>query len=494
MASSPSSVNSTFRPSGERPIVSGLGLSDGSEASEGPELVVDSRAAPTTQAAANWEQPRPSKKELWRQRRGSGGQFQGPAARQQPRREVSPEMEGLCFKCFEEGHRKIDCKNKVVCLRCGLPGHESKDCKRPRSPSSEEDLRRAALAKVARRGPAAQSSRPGQGARGQQEPPPPPAVSAQEDNRTVWPSLPYLRMETARHEESQPSELCIVRRTRAMEDLERRLQFAMVAYVGGARRDISPEFVVGALGAEAGISPEWFSVHEYRPEDFLVVFARQEHRSIVGARPSFDHKGVRLFFRQWNRQAQAVHSVMRYKVSLVLEGIPPHAWEREVVEDLLGSAYLVDMVAPETSARRDLSAFKLSAWTADPEGISSLRWMAVPEPGLVAPLADPELLQYKVLIHVDSVTEFDRADEPWFLRASSGSDQSGIPDADGGSMGARGGGPRSYTRRPPMELRSARSAPSWRSRRAARRWCSVGGGAAVGKFGGGRRLAHPSDE
>uniref|UniRef100_A0A452ZPK7 DUF4283 domain-containing protein n=1 Tax=Aegilops tauschii subsp. strangulata TaxID=200361 RepID=A0A452ZPK7_AEGTS len=199
-----------------------------------------------------------------------------------------------------------------------------------------------------------------------------------------------------------------------MGDLERRLQFAMVAYAGGARHDISPEFVVQALGAVVGIEPEWLSVHCYRPEDFLVVFARQEHRNLVAARPFIDHNGMRLYFRQWNRQAQAVHSMLSFKVSLVLEGIPPHAWDREVAEDLLGSSCLVDMVAPETSARRDLSAFRLSAWTADPDAIPSLRWLAIPEPGLSAPLMEPSLLQYKILIHLDSVTDFAGRDEPLF--------------------------------------------------------------------------------
>jgi hypothetical protein len=52
---------------------------------------------------------------------------------------------------------------------------------------------------------------------------------------------------------------------------------------------------------------------------------------------------------------------MRSKVSLVLEGIPPHAWDMVVVEDLLGKNYAVDAVAPETKARSDLSLFKLSA-------------------------------------------------------------------------------------------------------------------------------------
>lgn len=95
--------------------------------------------------------------------------------------------------------------------------------------------------------------------------------------------------------------------------------------------------------------------------------------------------------------------------------MPPHAWDREVAEDLMGTACLVDMVAPETSSRRVLSAFKLTAWTMDPEAIPSLWWLAIPEPGLVAPLTEPTLLQYKVLIHLDSVTEFRSGDKPWFL-------------------------------------------------------------------------------
>lgn len=80
-----------------------------------------------------------------------------------------------------------------------------------------------------------------------------------------------------------------------------------------------------ALGAVVNVEPEWVSVHCYRPEDFLVVFARQEHRNLVAARPFVELQGVCLYFRQWNRQAQAVHSVFHYKVSIVLEGIPPHA-------------------------------------------------------------------------------------------------------------------------------------------------------------------------
>lgn len=152
----------------------------------------------------------------------------------------------------------------------------------------------------------------------------------------------------------------------------------------------------------------------------------------------------------------------RFTVLLMLEGIPPYAWDREVVEDLLSSACLVDTVAPETSSRVDLSSFKLSAWTADPEAIPSLRWLAVPEPGMVVPLSQPALLQYRILIHVYAITDYNEVDEPWFLRGSSDCGKSGIPDS-----GDDHGGGDAVTRHPSWQfgVRDARASSSGTRRR-----------------------------
>uniref|UniRef100_M8C557 CCHC-type domain-containing protein n=1 Tax=Aegilops tauschii TaxID=37682 RepID=M8C557_AEGTA len=220
-------------------------------------------------AVVPWEQPRPSRKELWRRHQASGASVSPhrgqPAAR--ARRQVSSEMDGLCYKCFEEGHYKKDCTNQVVCFRCKLPGHESKDCKRPRSPSPEEELRRMTMAKVARREvpPRALAGGP---SRTSPPPPPPPSMAAAP---TAWPSLCVPCLERSAPEDLSSHELSVARPTGSMADLERRLQFAMVAYVGGARHDIRLEFVLQALGAVASVEPEWVSVHCFRPEDFLVV-------------------------------------------------------------------------------------------------------------------------------------------------------------------------------------------------------------------------------
>jgi hypothetical protein len=123
---------------------------------------------------------------------------------------------------------------------------------------------------------------------------------------------------------------------------------------------------------------------------------------------------------------------MKSRVSLVLEGILPHAWDISVVEDLLGKSCAVEEVAPETRARSDLALFKLSAWTSQVEAIPVARMLAVPKPvtgeemsahsaaavvregaqrASTARTAQPiQALQYRVLVHVVRVEEEGRLD------------------------------------------------------------------------------------
>jgi hypothetical protein len=70
--------------------------------------------------------------------------------------------------------------------------------------------------------------------------------------------------------------LYVVPRTKEMQDLEQRLQFAMVAYVGGGRQLVSYDLVHDMLVHRLGLLREGFSVHLYCPEDFLIVFSTVE--------------------------------------------------------------------------------------------------------------------------------------------------------------------------------------------------------------------------
>jgi hypothetical protein len=168
--------------------------------------------------------------------------------------------------------------------------------------------------------------------------------------------------------------------------------------------------VLGSIGVPAGE----VSVHEFAPEDFLVVFSTAAYKNRVAARPSVEHAGFSLFFHSWNRQAQATHVSLDSRVELLIEGVPPHAWDTAVVEDLLGKSCAVEEVAEETASRRDLSSFKLRAWTSDLDSIPVARMLVVPEPtastvasGSVSARKEPELpaLKYKILVHVTKVEQ-----------------------------------------------------------------------------------------
>ncbi|KAK1626853.1 hypothetical protein QYE76_001168 [Lolium multiflorum] len=262
--------------------------------------------------------------------------------------------------------------------------------------------------------------------------------------------------------------LCVVRRTAAMCDLERRLRFAMVASVGGRRPAVSTEQVAAALRWR-GITASAFSVHLHAPEDFLVVLESAELRRHVAGLPSVLVAGAPLVFRPWNRQAQARQVPLRTRAFLILEGIPPHAWDVGVVEDLLGKSCAVEEVAPETRSREDLSLFKLIAWTSDVDAIPVARMLAVPEPvrELERPLpparelpeavesqAPPtvvsseasviQTLQYRVIIHLAVVEEVLSEDSG--VRGAQGGDRAGHQSA-GPQDGNGGGGGESGRRR-----------------------------------------------
>ncbi|KAM0907365.1 hypothetical protein ACQ4PT_016157 [Festuca glaucescens] len=482
-----------------RPVVLGLGLSGSSSSSPGEASSGRSRSPPPVEAPVQgrrvqdrieWIQPKMSRKKKWRLRQSlRRRQEAGPTAPVG----VSPWMAGRCFKCLRPGHPKHECRNEQVCFRCGEEGHGSGGCKRPRSPDSEEMLRQQAMALVdrrlaSRRG-AAQPGTRGQGAPAARQPgvpdrrapadrgrasgePSPPQSSA---GSWVAESAPRADLRASSSPWTSP---CIVRRTVAMDDLERRLQCSLVAYVGGSRPAVSCDQVAEALVQRVGVPRAAFTVHRFRPEDFLVVFTAPEVMERVSARQSVPYAFFTLYFWRWTRQALAQRVIMRTKVHLAIEGIPAHAWEKEVVQQLVGSSCSLEKLAPETASRADLGVFRAEAWTTDMEEIPPVRDMWVPEPNLSVAAAggsrqprsvhrDRELglLKYKVLVHVERVEEFvlldgvghgpsahgegrrrqpEAGEEEGFWTSRSLRWMAGVPDSRSGGRGGGGmvgGGP-----------------------------------------------------
>jgi hypothetical protein len=57
-----------------------------------------------------------------------------------------------------------------------------------------------------------------------------------------------------------------------------------------------------------------------------------------------------LVFRHWHRQAGAMFAPLWFKVLLVVESIPTHAWSVKTVEAIIGSSCLVFELAPASLA------------------------------------------------------------------------------------------------------------------------------------------------
>jgi hypothetical protein len=230
-----------------------------------------------------------------------------------------------------------------------------------------------------------------------------------------------------------------------------------------------------------GIPSERFSVHLYQPEDFLIVFATAEFKNRVMTKPAVESQGFTLFFKPWTRFAQASRVNMRSHVQLVLEGVPVHAWDREVAGELLGTSCVLEGIAPETRSRADLGLFKVSAWASELEKILAARTLVIPEPepATVRHGAKEEVatLRYKVLIHVDRVEDDAPLEESW-----------GLGDTPGLERPSRSGG---------AGRRRLRRFP-WQRGVQEQRGGGGGGGGATGSGGSGRRTycqvaAAPSD-
>ena len=241
-------------------------------------------------AAGPWRRKGSSRKAMWRRRKALCRQQEAVrpgSSSSSERRLVPPDLYGLCFRCFGEGHRRQDCTKEPLCIRCGLSGHVSSQCSRPRSPISAEELRRAVIAKASRDRPAPRSDHgweqrllePRQSA---------PLSSVAPSPLPLSSSLPVT---------APLSEVCIVQRSTGMEDLERRLQLAVVVYVGCARPPVSCEEATVVLAAQLDIPRHRFSVHKYFLEDFLVVFASHEFRNRAMARPEVMHLGVQFHIK-----------------------------------------------------------------------------------------------------------------------------------------------------------------------------------------------------
>ncbi|KAJ1284146.1 hypothetical protein BS78_03G182300, partial [Paspalum vaginatum] len=150
--------------------------------------------------------------------------------------------------------------------------------------------------------------------------------------------------------------------------------------VGGTQPAVSIAQVWQYLVTLLHIDADHFSVHHYSPEDFLVVFRSVADRDRVLHGPPPPFSPFRLIWKRWLWVFQASLEAMRFRVLLVLRGIPAHAWCLDTAQRVLASSCVGIELARDTANKSDLRRFVLAAWCLDPAFIPSGRKLWIPDP------------------------------------------------------------------------------------------------------------------
>jgi hypothetical protein len=189
----------------------------------------------------------------------------------------------------------------------------------------------------------------------------------------------------------------------------------VVCWLNGNSHDTNPDHVNNALDEQLRISRCEARVVKHYPEQYLVFFfdSRAYHRTI-----GIDHitSCGRVFnFAPWTECRYAMASKFKFRVKLRIESLPVHAWNEEVVAQVIGGQCAIHYVE-EHSRRCDRTrTYDLWAWCLDPTKVPKGVFLTITNPDREGGnqfeyVHDPPTdykgaFDYKLKIHLDIVED-----------------------------------------------------------------------------------------
>lgn len=192
--------------------------------------------------------------------------------------------------------------------------------------------------------------------------------------------------------------------------------------IADSTRDVSLADAARCIRAIQGVDEGSFSIKPFYPENFLVDCHSSATRDRILAATPLLFAGSFLTLMPWTRLAHADTAVMKFKVAIELEGIPPHAWAEDTAAKILAPSCWLHTINQATTTKADLSAYKVTAWTSDPRAIPKVVWLHIAENEVVQISTNSgfgnlppyirrkKVLSYRVLVHLKHVTDFEPND------------------------------------------------------------------------------------
>ncbi|ONL93616.1 hypothetical protein ZEAMMB73_Zm00001d027657 [Zea mays] len=342
---------------------------------------------------------------------------------------VPAELVGRCFNCLGCDHRAAGCDSEPRCFLCSELGHKSSSCPktpvwkrlgRPRVPVWERLSlavegrvqrvagRRSVWKRIAtpEAGPIAPSILVGSML----------GVSAAQGNggpassrRKRWRKKKHLE-----REDEPPLEIvappppppvqtvdataCVIDWSVQMSIAEDNLNTAAVITVV-CSRDISANEIVSVLAPRLEMEEGGLVLRQLSQSSFLAVLpSRAQLDTLVDSFPIIREENSMLSSRRWTRFGGAGGNSLKHLVELELRGLPVHAWETSVVQQLINPHACISQVLPDTLEVQSLEAFRCLAWCSDPERIPAAKDLWITEPDQASAAEGKKALVYPVQI------------------------------------------------------------------------------------------------
>jgi hypothetical protein len=170
-----------------------------------------------------------------------------------------------------------------------------------------------------------------------------------------------------------------IKRNNAMDNAETSLWFSVVIQTRCGTIDILIDDARVAIAVAAEVQPEELVLRDFYLENFIILYGSQAVRDRVLATSPRPMGATSLVMRPWSWLSHAEVSTLRYRINIVLEGIPPHAWREDTAAKILAPSCWIQDIDAGTVAGDDLSTFKVMAWTAHLSYIPLICWLGVAE-------------------------------------------------------------------------------------------------------------------
>jgi hypothetical protein len=317
----------------------------------------------------------------WRGERRRHSNSQPPAVKHQSlkrQRKFREKMSGRCFNCLSTSHRRAQCRDPTVCWKYKRIGHISSRCasslhSAPCISSSEKASPPAASALLFNLSTAHQRTRHarsmdrhrsfGGGSSGPRARPnlvggvrervvePRGSAVNYLGNPRFHPRIAAKIMDTS--EEMEHIKLLLCNR-------------AMVITEDGPMEVRSREEVKDIIYHQFGIRKHELHVFRNYPEPFIAIFSTSHDRDVVYAAARAVEGLIELRFHAWELDRFGERVVIPYHVRLCIEGIPHHAWSKEVADKVLDDEAFIHHVEQETVEKIDQRSFNCWVFCKDP--------------------------------------------------------------------------------------------------------------------------------